>query len=85
MKDFLNRAKAVLSNYRYYVLTLLLTLTVVLLMADVNDDVTGVLFFYLILSTKLLAFAFGYLFYRLYKRWEAKGTIPEMTDSINKF
>lgn len=85
MKDFLNRAKAVLSNYRYYVLTLLLTLTVVLLMADVNDDVTGVLFLYLILSTKLLAFAFGYLFYRLYKRWEAKGTIPEMTDSINKF
>ena len=85
MKDFLKQAKAVLTNYRYYVLTALLALVIVLTMADVNDDVTGTIYLYLIVSTKLLAFAFGYLFYRLYKRWEAKGTIPEMTNSINNF
>ena len=85
MKDFLKKAKAVITKYRYWVLFIVMGLCVVLTMLDVNGDVTGVVFVYLIVSSKLLAVGFGYLYYRLYKRWEAKGTIPELVNSINNF
>ena len=85
MKDFLKKAKAVITNYRYWLLFIVMGLCVVLTMLDVNEDVTGVVFVYLIVSSKLLTVGFGYLYYRLYKRWEAKGTIPELVNSINNF
>ena len=85
MKDFLKKAKAVITNYRYWLLFIVMGLCVALTMLDVNEDVTGVVFIYLIVSSKLLAVGFGYLYYRLYKRWEAKGTIPELVNSINNF
>ena len=85
MKDFLKKAKAVITNYRYWVLFIVMGLCVVLTMLDVNDDVTGVMFVYLIVSSKLLAVGFGYLYYSSDKRWEAKGTIPELVNSINNF
>ena len=76
--------KAILKNYRYWVMTLLLCIVMVLTMLDVNDDVTGWEFVYIIVSSKLLAVAFGYLEYRLYKYWAAKGQIPELCKSTNK-
>ena len=85
MKDFLKKAKAIITNYRYWVLFIVMGLCVVFTMLDVNEDVTGVVFVYLIVSSKLLAVGFGYLYYRLYTRWEAKGTIPELVNSINNF
>lgn len=80
MKDFLKKAKAIITNYRYWVLFIVMGLCVVLTMLDVNEDVTGVVFVYLIVSSKLLAIGAGYLYWKLYKRWEAKGTIPELVN-----
>ncbi len=80
MSKSTKQALAVLTNYRYYVLTLLSGLALLLLSADVVDSVTGLAFLGLFLGSKLLAFVFGYLFYRLAKHWAAEGTIPELTD-----
>lgn len=85
MKDFLKTAKAVLTNYRYWVLFILMGFCMVLIMLDVDNTVTAVIWAYIVVSSKLLAFAFGYLYWKLYKRWEAKGTIPELVHFTNNF
>lgn len=87
MKDFLKKAKAVITNYRYWVLFIVMGLCVVLTMLDVDDtkQLPAATFVYIVVSSKVLAVGFGYLYYRLYKRWEAKGTIPELVNSINNF
>ena len=74
--------KAVITNYRYWVLLIVCGLCVVLLMLDVDDtkQLPAATFAYIVVSSKVLAIGAGYLYWKLYKRWEAKGTIPELVN-----
>lgn len=82
MKDFLKKAKAIVTNYRYWVLFIVSGLCAVLLMLDVDNtkQLPAATFAYIVVSSKVLAIGAGYLYWKLYKRWEAKGTIPELVN-----
>jgi len=77
--------KAIFTNYRYYVLFVVLGVAVICLSAVPADRLNFWDAVYVLVSTKLLAFVFGYLFADLYYRWEAKGTIPELVNFVNNF
>lgn len=42
-------------------------------------------FVYILVSTKVIGIGAGWILARLVKRWEAKGTIPEITKLYNEF
>lgn len=77
--------KAIFTNYRYYILIVVLGLAISCLFAFPCDNTTLAVAIYVLVSTKLLAFVFGYLFAGLYYRWEAKGTIPELVNFVQNF
>lgn len=67
-----------LTNYRYYVLTGLLAISLLCLFADSNNEFA----FY---ASKVVAAIAFYALCRLHKHWEAKGEIPLLTkDDIDE-
>lgn len=42
-------------------------------------------FVYVLVSSKVIGIGAGWILARLVKRWEAKGTIPEITKLYNEF
>lgn len=42
-------------------------------------------FVYILVSSKVIGIGAGWILTRLVKRWEAKGTIPEITKLYNEF
>ena len=40
---------------------------------------------YVLLSTKIIGFVTAYLIFRLYRRWERKGTIDELINLKNNY
>ncbi len=42
-------------------------------------------FVYILVSSKVIGIGAGWILARLVKRWEAKGTIPEITKLYNEF
>lgn len=77
--------KKILTNYRYYVITLLCGIVIIGLFAVPAEDLPLAYWFYVLVSTKLIALAAGSLLAYLLKRWEAKGTIPELVDAKKNY
>ena len=50
-----------------------------------NDNLPLSDFAYILVSSKVIGIGAGWILARLVKRWEAKGTIPEITKLYNEF
>ena len=50
-----------------------------------NDNLPLSDFVYILVSSKAIGIGAGWILARLVKRWEAKGTIPEITKLYNEF
>ena len=50
-----------------------------------NDNLPLSDFVYILVSSKVIGIGAGWILVRLVKRWEAKGTIPEITKLYNEF
>ena len=79
------RMKKIICNYRYWVLIVLGTIAMVGIMAVPADELPITSWVYVLVSSKLIAVAAGYVFHRLYLRWEKRGTIAELTDFITNY
>lgn len=77
--------KAIFSNYRYYLLTIITAVAIIGLMVVPQDTLTTIQWLWVLLSSKAVAAAAGYLIYRLIKHWKAKDTIPELKQLIEDF
>ena len=77
--------KAILTNYRYYVLAVLLIIAVLGVFAVPADELPVANWFYTLISSKVIGFTAGYIIARLVRRWERLGTIPELINAINNY
>lgn len=77
--------KKILANYRYYVLFVLMSIAMLGIFSVPIEDQPQANWIYCILSSKIIGIGAGWIAAKLTKRWEAKGRIPELTDSINNF
>ena len=77
--------KRVISNYRYYVLTLLCVVCCLGVLAVPNDELPLFSWFWVLATTKAVGFGAGYMYAKLYSHWEAKEVIPELTNFVNEF
>lgn len=77
--------KAILKNYRYYVLAVLLIVAMTGIFAVPADELPPSNWFYTLISSKAIGFSAGYAIARLTKRWERLGTIPELINAINNY
>ena len=77
--------KKIICNYRYWVLMVLGTLAMAGIMAVPADELPITSWGYVLVSSKLIAVAAGYVFRQLYLRWEKRGTIAELTDFITNY
>ena len=85
MRDFLRKAKAIITNYRYWVLFLLTAVMILGVFSVPIDEQPFISWLYCLISSKLIGLASGCILYKLIQRWDRMGTIPELTDSINNF
>lgn len=77
--------KKIICNYRYWVLMVLSTVAMMGIVAVPADELPITSWVYVLVSSKLIAVAAGYVFHRLYLRWEKRGTIAELTDFITNY
>ena len=77
--------KKIICNYRYLVLMVLGTIAMVGTMAVPADELPITSWVYVLVSSKLIAVAAGYIFHHLYLRWEKRGTIEELTNFVSNY
>ena len=77
--------KKIICNYRYWVMLILGVITVLGIMAVPADEVPFTSWLYMLVSSKLIAVAAGYIFSRLYLGWESRGTIDELTNFVSNY
>lgn len=77
--------KKIICNYRYWVMLILAVIAVLDIMAVPADEVPFTSWLYMLVSSKLIAVAAGYIFRRLYLRWESRGTIDELTNFVSNY
>ena len=77
--------KKIICNYRYWVLLILGTTAMLGIMAVPADELPFTSWLYILLSSKLIAVAAGYIFRHLYLRWESRGTIGELTNFVSNY
>lgn len=76
--------KAIITNYRYWVLTALGFIFIIGLSAIPQDDIGTLSYFAILFGTKLVALIALIIFVILYIRWEENHKIPELTSIINE-
>ena len=64
------------TNWRVYVLTVLVMVAAVLLLCEMDED-TSLSYFFIV---KGIGFGLAYLIYRLGKYWDSKGKINELME-----
>lgn len=74
--------KKALLNYRYYVLGLLGTIAILGIFSEPMNDLPLLSWCGMLIASKIVGFGAGYAAYRLTKRWDKMGTIPELTNEI---
>ena len=75
--------KALITNYRYWVLTALAFIIIIGLVAIPQDGTDSLVYYVMLFGTKLVALiALIYVF--LYLHWEDEGKIPELSDFANE-
>ena len=77
--------KAILTNYRYYVLFVLVAIAILGIFSVPIDDQPTINWIYCLVSSKVIGFGAVWIISKLTQRWERMGTIPELIDSINNF
>lgn len=77
--------KKIICNYRYWVMLILAVIAVLGIMAVPADEAPFTSWLYMLVSSKLIAVAAGYIFYSLYLRWESRGTIDELTNFVSNY
>ena len=77
--------KKIICNYRYWVMLILAVIAVLGILAVPADEVPFTSWLYMLVSSKLIAVAAGYIFRRLYLRWESRGTIDELTNFVTNY
>lgn len=77
--------KKILTNYRYYVLFVLVTVAMLGIFSVPVDDLPFVQWLYTLVSSKVIGFGAMYIIAKLIKRWEKLGTIPELIDAVNNY
>lgn len=77
--------KKTLTNYRYYVLFVLVTIAILGIFSVPVDDLPLAQWYYTLISSKVIGFGAGYIIAKLIKRWEKLGTIPELMDAVNNY
>lgn len=76
--------KAIITNYRYWVLSLLGFFVVIGLVIVPQDDVSLLAYLAILLGSKLMALAAAYAFITLYAHWHDNGQIPDLTELANE-
>ncbi|MCI1778808.1 MAG: hypothetical protein LKI53_02495 [Bacteroidales bacterium] len=79
------KIKKILTNYRYYVMFLLMTVAVLGIFSVPIDEQPFISWLYCLISSKLIGLASGWILYKLIQRWDRMGTIPEFTNMSNDF
>jgi len=74
--------KKILLNWRYYVLTLLAFVMFVGIFSEPAEDVQN--WCLTMLTSKVIGFGAGYVFYKLLTRWDESGKIAEISAMINE-
>ena len=77
--------KKIICNYRYWVLLIMGTIAMLGIVAVPVDELPFLSYVYVLVSSKLIAVAAGYIFYYLYLRWEKRGTIEELTNFVSNY
>ena len=77
--------KKIFTNYRYYVLLVLGLLALIGIMAVPADELPMRDWLYGLASSKIIGFLAVYIAVKLVKRWEKRGTIPELIDALNNY
>jgi len=77
--------KKILTNYRYYVLFVLVTVAMLGIFSVPVDDLPFVQWLYTLVSSKVIGFGAMYIIAKLTKRWKKLGTIPELIDAVNNY
>lgn len=77
--------KKILTNYRYYVLFVLITLSIMGILAVPIDDQQLSNWLFYNISSKVIGFGIGWIVYKLTKRWEKQGKIKELTAFTKDF
>lgn len=75
--------KQILTNYRYYVLFVLLMVAIVGLFSEPMDDLPFSKWAWAMIVSKAIGLSAGYAAYRLTVYWEKLGVIPELAEEIN--
>ena len=70
--------KKILTNYRYYVLFVLVTVAMFGIFSVPVDDLPFVQWLYTLVSSKVIGFGAVYIIAKL-------GTIPELMDAVNNY
>lgn len=77
--------KTILTNYRYYVLFALAVIAILGIFAVPIDGQPLIQQFYVLISSKAIGFGAIHIIAKLTKRWEKKGTIPELMNAVNNY
>ena len=76
--------KALITNYRYWVLTALAFIIIIGLVAIPQDGTDSLVYYVMLFGTKLVALIALFIYVFLYLHWENEGKIPELSDFANE-
>ena len=76
--------KAIITNYRYWVLTALGFIIIIGLIAIPQDGFGTLAYFTILFGTKLVALIALIIYFILYTHWEDNGEIRELTSIVNE-
>ena len=76
--------KKILANYRYYVLAALVAIAMIGILSEPSECLSAKDWFCILISSKVIGFSALYIMAKLVRRWERKGTIPELTKTADK-
>ena len=77
--------KKIICNYRYWVLLIMGAIAMLGIVAVPVDELPFLSWVYVLVSSKLITVAAGYIFYHLCLRWEKRGTIEELTNFVSNY
>lgn len=77
--------KKIISNYRYWLLLIISFVATIGIFSVPKDGLPLLSWLWVLISTKVIGLGAFYLFYVLAKRWEKRGTIPELTQFTKEF
>ena len=76
--------KALITNYRYWVLTTLAFIIIIGLVAIPQDGTDSLVYYVMLFGTKLVARIALFIYVFLYLQCEDEGKRPQLTSNINE-